>query len=134
MTAFFPAEHVRGATGDIARSALPDAPIRPFVPATAPGHRSRTRLGNALISLGRRLRPGDPHLDEPREPVLVDEPYTAWRAEAVLGADGLQAWREAAPEDRPAAYAAYCAAVDREEAAARELARAVGVPSAASGR
>jgi hypothetical protein len=64
------------------------------------------------------------------------DPYLAWRAETGLAADALRSWNEAAPADRAAAYAAYRATADREEAAVRELARATGraTPTVTSGR
>ena len=53
----------------------------------------------------------------------VSDVYCAWfNAEQESGA-ALRAWYAASPAARPAGYAAYRAALDREEAAARGLHR-----------
>jgi hypothetical protein len=53
----------------------------------------------------------------------VSEIYCAWfNAEQESGA-ALNSWYAASPAARPAGYAAYRAALDREEAAAKELHR-----------
>jgi hypothetical protein len=44
-----------------------------------------------------------------------------WVAEEMDSEQALRAWFDAAPAQGPGAYAAYRAAVDREEAAARDL-------------
>jgi hypothetical protein len=54
---------------------------------------------------------------------LVDEAHASWSLAAVQCAEALRAWRDAGPFDRTAANAAYRAALDREEAAARDLER-----------
>jgi hypothetical protein len=121
VTAFFPSDHARRATEAIARSALPDAPVRSSRAATIHRRRGRTMLGGLLIAIGRRLLAVPPWL----EPATAapDDRYTSWRAAAVLCADALVSWHESGSADRPAAHAVYLAALDREEAAARELAR-----------
>ena len=50
------------------------------------------------------------------------EALEAWRAAAGLVATRWQAFREADPETRPWAFAAYVAALDAEEAAAADMA------------
>ena len=52
---------------------------------------------------------------------LADEAHASWSIAALQCAEALRAWREAGPSDRAAANVAYCAALDREEAAARDL-------------
>jgi hypothetical protein len=53
----------------------------------------------------------------------VSDVYCAWfNAEQQSGV-ALRAWYAASPAARPAGYAAYRAALDREEAAAKELHR-----------
>jgi hypothetical protein len=53
---------------------------------------------------------------------LLDDAYMAWLAAENDSEQALRAWYERAPSDR-VAYFSYCAAVDREEAAARDLER-----------
>jgi hypothetical protein len=87
----------------------------------------RRTLGRLLISIGRRWHPMPAQLEPAREPAFDlgrgEDRYTSWQAAAMLCADALLSWRESGPEDRPTAHAVYRAALDREEAAARELAR-----------
>jgi hypothetical protein len=130
MTAFFPADHVRRATEHVTRSALPGAPIRQPAPATTHDSRCRRTLGQLLISLGRRLYPASSQLRPPAsEPASAPfpwedpDPHAAWRDAAALCADALGSWQEAASANRAEAHAVYRAALEREEAAARELAR-----------
>ena len=54
---------------------------------------------------------------------LLDDAHMTWVVEEIQSEQALRAWFEAAPPQGPAAYAAYRAAVDREEAAARDLQR-----------
>jgi hypothetical protein len=111
MTAFFPAGHARSATEALARSALPGAPVRPAAPARK-RRRGRLRLlWELLVAL-------PPHTSE------VEDPQAAWREAAAASAVALSSWHEAEPPDRPEAHAVYRAALDREEAAARELVKA----------
>ena len=54
---------------------------------------------------------------------LIDDAYLAWfRAESECEVT-LQAWFQATGERRQAAYTTYMAALDREEASARDLER-----------
>lgn len=53
----------------------------------------------------------------------LDDAYMTWVAAEVASGYALNAWCRAAAPDRTAAYVAYRAAVDREEAAARDLQR-----------
>jgi hypothetical protein len=52
---------------------------------------------------------------------LADDAYIAWFIAETECERALQAWFQAPPPDRRAAYAAYGRALDREEAAAGEL-------------
>ncbi len=52
----------------------------------------------------------------------VDDAYTAWFNANSRAGEALRAWREAAPSARPSAYRDYLAELEREEAAAAELA------------
>ena len=54
---------------------------------------------------------------------LFDDAHTAWFAAERDCDQALSAWSEASPRDRSARYLAYRAALDREEAAARDLHR-----------
>ena len=54
---------------------------------------------------------------------LLDDAHMTWVAAAVESEHALRAWWEGAAADRAGAYFSYCAAVDREEAAARDLER-----------
>ena len=54
---------------------------------------------------------------------LVDDAHMTWVAAEVDSEQALRAWFDAAAPQGPGAYAAYRAAVDREEAAARDLQR-----------
>jgi hypothetical protein len=54
---------------------------------------------------------------------LYDDAYMAWIAAEVQAEQALRAWHEGGGEQSRAAYHAYRAAVDREEAAARDLER-----------
>ena len=58
---------------------------------------------------------------------LIDDAHMAWMAAEVESEHALHAWLEGARADHTSAYMAYRAAVDREEAAARELQRLCGV-------
>jgi hypothetical protein len=51
---------------------------------------------------------------------LFDDAHMAWEAAEVEAEQALRAWCD---DGRPAAYQAYRAALDREEAAARDLER-----------
>ena len=51
--------------------------------------------------------------------------YIAWRKHAPLVADACERWRSASPADRSEHFAAYTAALDREEAAAGTYAEAI---------
>ena len=55
---------------------------------------------------------------------LLDDAYMAWFAAARDSEQALQAWFQASSR-RPDTYFAYRAALDREEAAARDLQRLV---------
>jgi hypothetical protein len=54
---------------------------------------------------------------------LLDDVQMTWVAAEVESEHALLAWFEAAAPNRAAAYLAYRAAVDREEATARDLQR-----------
>ena len=54
---------------------------------------------------------------------LVDTAYLAWLDAEVECEDALRAWLHGPADDRAGLYASYHAALDREEAAAGELAR-----------
>jgi hypothetical protein len=54
---------------------------------------------------------------------LLDDAYMAWAAAESDAEAALDAWSEGVLGPRQAAYHAYRAAVDREEAAARDLQR-----------
>jgi len=54
---------------------------------------------------------------------VLDDAYMTWIAAEIDSEHALRAWLEAAPRVGAAAYVAYRAAVDREEAAARDLER-----------
>jgi hypothetical protein len=54
---------------------------------------------------------------------LVDEAYTSWWIAECHCADALRGWLDAGPHDRAGANLAYRAALDREEAAARDFER-----------
>ena len=45
--------------------------------------------------------------------------YLAWREEAAAVADAYALWADATAGEKPARFAAFTAAIDREEAAAR---------------
>ena len=53
----------------------------------------------------------------------LDDAHMTWIAAEVASEDALNAWFQAAAPDRAAAYVSYQAALDREEAAARDLQR-----------
>lgn len=53
----------------------------------------------------------------------VDDAYTAWFNAHSRCTQALRAWRVAAPKTRAAAYRAYLAELELEEAAAGELER-----------
>jgi uncharacterized protein YeaO (DUF488 family) len=52
---------------------------------------------------------------------LADEAYMSWCTAEVQCQDALRAWFDARPHDRAEANCAYRAALDREQAAARDL-------------
>jgi hypothetical protein len=52
---------------------------------------------------------------------LADSAYTAWQSAQIECELALSAWHAAGPGASAAAHLAYCAALDREEAAARDL-------------
>jgi hypothetical protein len=52
---------------------------------------------------------------------LVDEAYMSWCTAEVQCQNALRAWLDARPHDRAEANCAYRAALDREQAAARDL-------------
>jgi hypothetical protein len=66
----------------------------------------------------------DSALSEDVAPWLADEfleTYVSWREEAAAVRGAYDQWRGAHQSDRPLAYAAYRAALDREEQAAGAL-------------
>ena len=54
---------------------------------------------------------------------LLDDAYLAWFGAESDCEQALRSWFEAGGEERSSAYLAYMAALDREEAAARDLER-----------
>ena len=54
---------------------------------------------------------------------VLDDAHMTWVAAEVESEQALRAWFEGDAPNRAAAYLAYRAAVDREEAAARDLQR-----------
>jgi hypothetical protein len=54
---------------------------------------------------------------------VLDDAHMTWVAGEVESEQALRAWFKGAASHRAAAYLAYRAAVDREEAAARDLQR-----------
>jgi hypothetical protein len=52
---------------------------------------------------------------------LLDDAYTAWFTAEAECEQALRAWSEGTNRNRDHGYFAYCAALDREEAAARDL-------------
>jgi hypothetical protein len=52
---------------------------------------------------------------------LIDEAYVSWCTAQLQCENALRAWFEASPRDRAEANCAYRAALDREQAAARNL-------------
>jgi len=54
---------------------------------------------------------------------LLDDAYLAWFSAESECEGALHAWFDAAGDERASAYLSYRAALDREEAAARDLAR-----------
>ena len=54
---------------------------------------------------------------------VLDDAHLTWVAAEIESEDTLRAWFDADARQRAAAYLAYRAAVDREEAAARDLQR-----------
>jgi hypothetical protein len=54
---------------------------------------------------------------------FLDDAHNAWLAAEIDSDRALHAWSAANPRDHDARYASYCAALDREEAAARDLHR-----------
>jgi hypothetical protein len=62
---------------------------------------------------------------------LRDEAYLAWLCAEHESGRALQAWLNGGPRRRDDAYLEYRAALEREDAAARDLARLTGRPAAA---
>jgi hypothetical protein len=60
---------------------------------------------------------------------LADEAHASWTMATVQCAEALRAWFDAGPSHRGAANLAYRAALDREEAAARDLERVASLVS-----
>jgi hypothetical protein len=58
---------------------------------------------------------------------LIDEAHFSWSLAALESEDALWAWCDAHPTERRAANLSYRAALDREEAAARELERLAAI-------
>jgi hypothetical protein len=54
---------------------------------------------------------------------LIDDAYLAWFSAETESEGALRAWWQSRGSSQPGAYAAYRAALDREEAAARDLER-----------
>jgi hypothetical protein len=52
--------------------------------------------------------------------------YSAWRIAEAQAGEALGSWRDAEPDETGGRYAAYRAALDREESAARDLERLCG--------
>ena len=62
----------------------------------------------------------------PRQRRVVDQAllaYVRWRARCAAVDDAYRWWAGAVAEDEAHAHAAYCSALDREEAAAHDLER-----------
>ena len=59
--------------------------------------------------------------DDTNHNLALYDAHMTWMAAEVDSEQALRVWFEAAAPDRAAAYLAYRAAVDREEAAARDL-------------
>jgi hypothetical protein len=53
----------------------------------------------------------------------LDDAHMTWIAAEAASGHALNSWFKAAASDRAAAYVAYVAALDREEAAARDFQR-----------
>jgi hypothetical protein len=132
MNAYVPGNLMRDASARLVHSALPDAPVRLRVAPPPIAAACRRALAAALFSLAAVVRPldGDPQPSR-LSPIRSQSdghedkgPDEAWRDAAALCADAFTAWRTAEPTRRSEAHVVYCAALDREEAAARELARA----------
>jgi hypothetical protein len=117
MNAYVPGDFVRDASARLVHSALPDAPVRRWVAPPPIAAACRRVLAAAVCSLAAAVRPQS---DED------EDAYDAWSGASELCADALTAWRTADAPRRSEAHALYCAALDREEAAARELARVRG--------
>ena len=99
-----------------------------FVPVPMGWPSPEDRSGSRERAWRRRLRATVARLLRPRRvparwtaPVLED---AEWYVAAAVCSEALRRWESAGPMDRADAYAAYRAALEREEAAARELARA----------
>jgi hypothetical protein len=54
---------------------------------------------------------------------LLDDAHAAWVSAEYEAERALHAWFEAVPGRQVSTYLAYCAALEREEAAARDLQR-----------
>ena len=75
--------------------------------------------------LATRRDPAEPHPSRR----LVDQflrTYVSWRERCELVEAAHARWNDAARGDRGAAFAAYCAALDREQCAARAHERSIG--------
>jgi hypothetical protein len=68
----------------------------------------------------KRNSSGDPTVIAVR---VLDDAHMTWVAAEVYSEHTLRAWFDAGARQRAGAYLAYRAAVDREEAAARDLQR-----------
>jgi hypothetical protein len=107
-----PALLIRQATEDVAASGLRDAPVRPLRSAPAPP-------GLRALLQRRVLRR---HVRELLDELVLED--AEWHVAREASADALDRWVSAEPPEQATAFAAYRAALDREEAAARELRRA----------
>jgi hypothetical protein len=65
---------------------------------------------------------------------LLGDAQTAWRAAEAETAAALGAWCDGTIRDHQAAWSIYVAALDREEAAARDLQRLTSVTGSIDGR
>ena len=75
-----------------------------------------------------------PESSELLEPHVVDalvEGYVAWREESASASESYKSFSHASGRERGTAYAAYLAALDREEAAARSYRLAIEAAHAA---
>ena len=77
-------------------------------PARSAAARDRPRKRHELAEIGLRL---------------LDEAHTAWQWAELECEHALHAWYDGSPRGGAAGYLSYCAALDREQAAARDLQR-----------